>query len=183
MENPGEELVGSYLKFVLECDFVDYNPSTRDSQGEMDVIGINTAKKIVYICEVVTHLETGLQYVKDRRPDNVSRITNKFQRGIEYGSKYLKEFERHYMLWSPIVKSPKGDTLHNQRRDIDEISANIKQKFGIELDVFTNEKYLKAIESLRNVALSRTDELKTPIMRFLQIEEKLKAHVAKLNAG
>ncbi|MGI0049566.1 MAG: hypothetical protein ACREAW_08490, partial [Nitrososphaera sp.] len=145
MENPGEELVGSYLKFVKGCDFVDYNPSTRDSQGEMDVIGINTAKKTIYICEVVTHLETGVQYVKDGKPDNVNRITEKFRRGIEYGSKYLKEFERHYMLWSPIVKTPKGNTVHNQRRDVEYVRTNIKKSFGIDLKVFINEDYQKAI--------------------------------------
>ena len=67
----GEELVGSYLREVLECDFVEFNLRARFVQGEIDVIGINTAKKTVYICEVATHLETGLQYVKDNRPDNV----------------------------------------------------------------------------------------------------------------
>lgn len=73
MENPGEEVVGSYLRRVLDCDFVDHNPSTKFTQGEIDVIGINSSKKIVYICEVVTHLETGVLYVgKDNRPDNVS---------------------------------------------------------------------------------------------------------------
>jgi len=54
VENPGEELVGSYLRAVLECDFVEYNLSTRFTQGEIDVIGISSVKRIVYLCEVAT---------------------------------------------------------------------------------------------------------------------------------
>lgn len=33
--------------------------------------------------------------------------------------------------------------------------------------------------ALRKAALEKTEEIKSPIMRFLQIEEKLKAHLAK----
>jgi hypothetical protein len=76
MENPGEEIVGSYLREVLECDFVEFNLRTRFTQGETDVVGINTAKKTAYICEVATHLETGLQYVKERHPDNIERFVS-----------------------------------------------------------------------------------------------------------
>jgi hypothetical protein len=45
---------------------------TPDVQGEIDVIGISLANRTVYACEVAVHLVTGLQYVKDSRPDNVS---------------------------------------------------------------------------------------------------------------
>ena len=45
MENPGEELVGSYLREVCKCDFVEYNLPARFTQGEIDVVGINTEKK------------------------------------------------------------------------------------------------------------------------------------------
>jgi hypothetical protein len=73
MQNPGEEIVGEYLKAILNCDFVEYNLHTPDIQGEIDVVGINAENKIVYICEVATHLITGLQYVKNKRPDNIAR--------------------------------------------------------------------------------------------------------------
>lgn len=89
MENPGEELVGSYLRAVLECDFVEYNLSTRFTQGEIDVIGISSVKKIVYLCEVATHLETGLQYVRERRPDNIKRFVKKFEKDIRYATTYF----------------------------------------------------------------------------------------------
>ncbi len=80
MQNPGEEIVGEYLKYFLGCDFVEYNLYTPDVQGEIDVVGINPKNKVVYICEVATHLVTGLQYVKERQPDNVERFTKKFRK-------------------------------------------------------------------------------------------------------
>ena len=36
MENPGETLVGDYLRYVKGCDFVDYNVYTKHVQGEID---------------------------------------------------------------------------------------------------------------------------------------------------
>ncbi len=105
MQNPGEEIVGEYLKYFLGCDFVEYNLYTPDVQGEIDVVGLNPKNKIVYICEVATHLVTGLQYVKERQPDNVDRFTKKFRKNIEYANKYFDGYEKHFMLWSPIVKN------------------------------------------------------------------------------
>ena len=40
---------------------------------------------------------------------------------------------------------------------------------------------MNCILSLRKIALDRKDEMKSPIMRFLQIEEKLKSHISRLN--
>jgi Holliday junction resolvase-like predicted endonuclease len=180
MENPGEELVGSYLREVLECDFIEFNLRTRFVQGEIDVIGINTAKKTVYICEVATHLETGLLYVKESRPDNVERFVKKFEKEIEYTRKYLPEFEKVFMLWSPIVRTAKEGSQYNQMNDIDQIKNIAKERLQIDLKVIINEEYMKRIQALREIALVRKDEMKSPIMRFLQIEEKLRSHVSRL---
>jgi Holliday junction resolvase-like predicted endonuclease len=179
VENPGEELVGSYLRAVLECDFVEYNLSTRFTQGEIDIIGISSVKKIVYLCEVATHLETGLQYVRERRPDNIIRFVKKFEKDIRYATTYFSEFKKEFMLWSPIVKSSKEDSIYNQVVDIEQIKKIVKEKYDVELIVILNEEYMKCIKRLREAAMKRTDEIKTPIMRFLQIEEKLNAHLER----
>jgi hypothetical protein len=34
-------------------------------------------KRKVYICEVAIHLSTGLRYVKNKRPNNVGKLTEK----------------------------------------------------------------------------------------------------------
>ena len=180
MQNPGEELVGSYLREVLQCDFVEFNLRTKFAQGEIDVVGINSDKKIAYICEVTTHLELGLQYVKDNRPDNVGRLVKKFKKDIEYARKFLPNFECKFMFWSPIVKPGSAKAKYDQSKDVEEIKNSLKEDYNVDLQVIINSEYLKCIKKLRAVALQRTDEIKSPIMRFLQIEEKLVKHVKKL---
>ena len=45
MPNPGEELVGEYLKNIKHCEFVEYNLHTPEVQGEIDVVGIDVEAK------------------------------------------------------------------------------------------------------------------------------------------
>lgn len=82
--NIGKELVASYLEHLKGCDFIQKNLYTPDTQGEIDVVGINLKKKKVYVCEVAIHLVTGLRYTKERQPNNVKKLTEKFSRDIEY---------------------------------------------------------------------------------------------------
>ena len=182
MENPGEHLVGQYLKTVKNCDFVEYNLQTKFVQGEIDVVGIDSTQKQIYICEVATHLETGLQYVKNKRPNNVERFKSKFAKNIEYAKRNFREYKCHYMLWSPIIKIPKKeDSKNNQEQDLQEIKEFLHENFDIELELIYNQKYLNCINELREIAKKTTQEMSSPIMRFLQIEEKLKIHCKKTN--
>lgn len=112
--NVGEQLVSSYLRYIRKCDFIQTNLYTVDVQGEIDVVGINLAERKVYVCEVAIHLTTGLQYVANKRPNNIKKLVEKFTRDIAYARKYLGEYEHHFMLWSPIVKDSKGDPQYNQ---------------------------------------------------------------------
>lgn len=176
-ENPGEHLVGQYLKEVRDCDFVEYNLQTRYVQGEIDVVGINSREKLVYICEVATHLQgLGLQYTKDNHPDNVARLTDKFDKDIEYANINFPDFKKEFMLWTPIARKSKEGFSTNPFRDLQEIKDYVKATHSIELKIVANEGYLNAIKELRKVAESRTDQMNSPIMRFLQIEEKLKKY-------
>jgi hypothetical protein len=50
----------------------------------------------------------------------------------------------------------------------------LKNQKGIDLKVVYNKSFLDCIEELRKIALDTTQEIKSPIMRFLQIEEKIK---------
>lgn len=181
MQNPGEEVVGEYLKYFLGCDFVEYNLYTPDVQGEIDVVGLNPKSKIVYICEVATHLVTGLQYVKDRQPDNVERFIKKFRKNIQYANKYFDGYEKHFMLWSPIVKNQGAGAKNNQMRDVEDIKNNLRTEFGVELEPIINQKYLKCLSQLREYAANETKELKSPMLRLMQIEEKLAKHVSRIN--
>lgn len=180
MENPGETLVGDYLRFVLGCEFVDYNVCTKAVQGEIDVIGINNLKRQVYICEVITHLTTGMQYVKDKRPDTGARLIRKFVKNIEYAETDFENYQRFYMLWSPVVKPSNGHDQYNQFLHLKTAIDTIQSKTGVLIKAVINHDYLKAIAELREAAKSETRELKSPIMRFLQIEHYATQNLKRL---
>lgn len=180
MENIGESLVGDYLKVILGCDFVEFNLYTPDVQGEIDVVGINAKAKQIYICEVATHLVTGLMYVnpREKTPDNVDRFVKKFTKNIEYANKYFTDYDKKFMLWSPIVKNQVGAKF-NQTDDIAKIKNEIATRFGVELQVVCNQDYMDCINKLRDYARTETKELKSPVLRLFQIEEKLTKHLKK----
>jgi len=170
MENLGERLVGDYLRYIKQCDFVDFNVYTKAVQGEIDVIGVNLTAKAAYVCEVVTHLTTGLQYVKNARPDTAERLTKKFLKDIEYGKAAFKGYAVTYMLWSPVVRHSKGKPEYDQFGHLRQMRADIKNKTGIDIEFFINHRYISALNQLRTFARSETKELKSPVMRLLQIE-------------
>ena len=175
MEDPGEHLVGQYLKYIYCCDFVEYDLKTNSNQGEIDVTGINSSQRKVYICEVATHLRgSGLLYVKDKRPDNVRRLIAKFREDIEYGRTNFKDFERIYMLWIPIAKDTGAMAKLNPFKDLREIKEKIKGEFAIDLIIVANKDYMKAVNQLRGIAEKTSYAMKSPIMRYMQIEETLR---------
>jgi hypothetical protein len=177
MKNVGEEIAGVYLQAIKGCDFVQYNLYTPDTQGEIDVVAINRKERVVYICEVAVHLVTGLQYVKDRRPDNVRRFIAKFEKDIDYGEEYFPDHERVYMLWSPIVRNQRPDSKYNQVNDVEEIVTHFRETRGVEILPIINERYFEVLRELRAYAGSKTEALQSPILRLMQIEERLGRHL------
>lgn len=179
MQNIGEQLVGDYLKAVKGCDFIEYNLYTPDIQGEIDVVGIDIRSKKIYICEVALHLITGLQYVKDGQPDNVNRFYKKFSKNIEFAEKHFGDFEKHFMLWSPIVKNSRETAKNNQLKDVMQIKKLIANKYGHTIELIINHEFLSCINALKTYARKETKELKSPVLRLLQIEEKLEGHLKR----
>lgn len=179
MQNIGEEVVGEYLKLVLGCDFVEYNLYTPDVQGEIDVVGINTKEKKLFICEVATHLITGLQYVKNQQPDNIDRFCKKFRKNIEYANNYFPDYNKRFMLWSPIVKNQGIKAKHNQLNDIKIIQTTLNNEYGVKIEAVINLEYRNCLLELRKYARKETKELKSPVLRLMQIEEKLSKHLKR----
>jgi Holliday junction resolvase-like predicted endonuclease len=179
MENLGERLVGDYLRHVKGCDFVDFNVYTKTAQGEIDVIGVNLAEKKAFVCEVATHLTTGLQYTRNARPDTARRLIAKFLKDIEYGSSAFAGYTVVYMLWSPVVRRSGGKQEYNQFAHLDQIRNEVKKRAKVDLVFIVNEDYVSAVEELRRVARRETKELKSPVMRFLQIDEWSRKNVKR----
>jgi len=180
MQNIGEEIAGAYLKACLGCDFLEFNLQTPDIQGEIDVVGIKVKERVLYVCEVATHVD-GLMYV-DRRtnqPDNVDRLVRKFTKDIAYARKHFTDYQHVFMLWSPVVRQSSPTAKHNQMADLADITSRIATQSGIEIRLIVNEKYQECLDALREYAATETKHLKSPVLRLMQIEEKLKKHLSK----
>jgi len=179
--NLGEEIVAAYLQYIKGCEFIQQNLYTPDVQGEIDVVGIDLETKTIYVCEVAVHLITGLQYVKNSQPNNINKLTEKFSRDIVYTNKYFPDYSKHFMLWSPIVKLPGDNAKFSQMTDIDMITETIRSKYDVILECIINQNFADCLTQLREYACKETKELKSPVLRFMQIEEYLERHLSKIS--
>lgn len=177
--NIGEELVAAYLQHIKGCEFTQQNLYTPGVQGEIDVVGIDLSRRSLYVCEVAIHLVTGLYYVKEGKPNNVGKLTDKFSRDIEYAQKYFPDYQQHFMLWCPVIRHSKEDAILNQERDLRQTGESIQAKYGVSIEFVVNEDFQRRIDELRHYARNQTEELKNPVLRLLQIEEALQKHLAK----
>jgi hypothetical protein len=175
--NIGEEICGEWLRHVKHCEFIQYNLKTSDVQGEVDVIGLNMKTRTVYACEVAIHLITGLQYNKGGQPENVKRLTTKFQKDVSYLRKAFPDYTRIFMLWSPVVRNQKSGSKHNQLNDTQNIADALKSEYKVEIELIVNKKFQEVLAELREVARKTKEEMDSSVMRYLQVEEHLKRHL------
>ncbi len=176
--NIGEEIVAAYLQYIKGCEFIQQNLYTTGVQGEIDVVGIDLESKTLYVCEVAIHLITGLQYVKNSQPNNVNKLTEKFSKDIEYANEFFPDYSKYFMLWSPIVKTSRAGAKFNQMADMEILKENINLHYGVHLELIINEAFAACLSELRNFARIETKELKSPVMRYMQVEERLDNYLA-----
>lgn len=87
------------------------------------------------------------------------------------------------MLWTPVIKIPKNNNpKNNQYRELQEIQSKFKKEKGVEIELIYNQDYLKVLNTLRAHAKNTTSAMSSSVMRFLQIEEKLKVHIKKIES-
>ncbi|PCI25758.1 hypothetical protein COB57_00935 [Candidatus Peregrinibacteria bacterium] len=178
MPNIGEEICGEYLKNIEGCDFITYNITNPDIQGEIDVIGIKLLKKEIYVCESAVHTG-GLQYVSHNRPDDYARFLSKFNKDIQYAKKYFNDYVIKLMLWSPVVKvTPKAK--YNTYEELQRLKKEIQLKHNLELQLIINEAYSQALLDLKNYVKTQTAMMTSPVMRVFQIEQSLEKHLNNL---
>ena len=119
-------------------------------------------EKRAYICEVATHT-SGLGY------KNIKEVLEgKFERAIRYAGEYLKEFNHTYMFWSPMVRSGV------QTEAVKDVRDGLKERFGVALELVTNQDYLKKLRQVREEATGQTASSPHSVFRLYQIEEHAK---------
>ena len=157
----GELVVGSYLKEVLRCDFVDYNVkppvSGRAGQFEFDVLGLHFGDGTAFLCEVATHLD-GLNYGGNE--DTLDKLVQKHRRQRDYASTHLRNFPQHrFMFWSPYV--PVGFLTEGLAR-------------VTRLELMINADYGQALDALLERAAATTRGTGNAFFRALQIMEHVR---------
>jgi len=178
--NVGEQICGDWLQHVKGCEFIQFNLPYPDEQGELDVLALNMTERTVFACEVAVHLTTGLQYVSRGKADNVARLVGKFRKSVAYVQKTFEGYDHVFMLWSPVVRDQKLGSKHNQLRDVKEIIAEMEKSCQVAIQPVINADFQRALDELRAYARHETKALESPVLRYLQIEEALSAHLVRL---
>jgi hypothetical protein len=155
----GEYVVGAYLQHFKNCDFVEYNIRPRggglEGLNEFDVVGIDLENKIMYLCEVATHLR-GLNMGSSK---GELRLMRKFPRQQKFSDGYKDQFTVNCMFWSPRVRPGMIEKLGTPK--------------GVELII--NEKYARCVDDLIKKAKKEANETGNPFFRALQIIGHLKS--------
>ena len=172
----GEQIVGTWLKEIKGCEFVEYGVKTT-GQGEIDVVGLCLKEKHAYLCEVATHVQ-GLWYA-DSTGDTVKKLLDKFRRAADWAESHLNKVQCTYMLWTPALTRPKSKSKLDSFGAVEQVKAELKQK-DRDFEVVTNEGYQEALESLRERASKITSNPSSPVLRLMQIEESNKRMTSRL---
>jgi len=97
MAEMGEYVVGTYLKLIKGCQHVLYNVRA-GKQGEIDVVGLDLRRRIVYICEVKTHIKGLLVSKKGLGDVTAETIQKQLKSAIIYGKQWSRVLTPKYMF-------------------------------------------------------------------------------------
>jgi hypothetical protein len=78
------------------------------------------------------------------------------------------------------VRRSRQGVQYDQFEHLRQIEDEVRARTGVSLMLVINEAYARAIDELRTFARKETKELKSPIMRFLQIEEWCRKNVDRI---
>ncbi|MFB6132873.1 MAG: hypothetical protein ABEJ44_05660 [Halanaeroarchaeum sp.] len=186
---PGELLVGSYLRLIEGCELVTYNQRSprQGDQLEIDVIGVETTsagEQVVYTCEVVTHLD-GLHYSGTPTTDRwtefgntdyqhtLERLWRIFNSDRNYVTDLFDSADSYvYQFWSPVLPGDPDEAylLGGLHRLADEF----ERETDAELELVINREYADRMEELRNFASKTQKDYGELGFRILQILEHLR---------
>jgi hypothetical protein len=154
----GESLVGSYLRYIEDCDFVHYE-TYDEGQGELDVLGMRLSDKRVWLCEVAIHLG-GLEYGKGYAGSR-DKVKQKIDRAEVLAERLFSDQQATYEFWS--LRVPKGLATM-----LEELEAEYKGR-GLDVAFIINERFTQRIDQLRERAAKDMKSTAEPAYRLLQV--------------
>lgn len=158
----GEFIVGAYLKYVEECDLVNYRvrPAGGGLKGldELDVLGLKFSTSEIFLCEVKTQITGGLS--GKGAIEFVADVKKKLEKQKDYAQNNFTVFQnRIYMFWSPVI--PVGKAT--------EALSEIKG-----MDIIINSEYKKRVDTIKEKARDYAGPTDNDFFRALQILEHLR---------
>lgn len=170
-EDIGESLVGAYLRYVEECEFVLFNTFLPGIQGEIDVIGIRLGSpRDVYFAEVTTHIE-GMTY--GGNASTVTKVKSKLERAEAFARERFPGDRHHFAVWSPRV--PEGAMTTAFAGLVSEFEQR-----GERLGFVINKEYGDCVQRLVDVARSNSRATSDPSFRLLQVLTRVKTAEGRL---
>lgn len=171
-EDIGESLVGAYLRYVENCEFVLFNTFLPGEQGEIDVIGIRlgTPQRDIYFAEVTTHIQ-GMTYGGNK--STVEKVRSKLERAQKFAQDRFPGDRHHYEVWSPRV--PVGAMT----AEFGAMSKTFEAR-GARLTFVMNEQYGNRVQALIDVAKQNSKATSDPAFRLLQVLARVKSREGAL---
>jgi hypothetical protein len=165
-EDIGENLVGSYLRYVEGCQFVIFNTHYPGVQGEIDVVGmkLDGERRETWFCEVVTHIQ-GMLY--GTYEQTLAKLRDKLLRASNFARDMFPNDAHRYEIWSPVV--PKGRFT----KAFDEMERKYTSD-QLDLRFVINEEYTTRVQRLIEYARKHPSATSEPAYRLLQILTRLK---------
>lgn len=160
----GESLIGSYLRYIENCDFVHYQ-TYGEGQGELDVIGMRLSDRRVWLCEVAIHL-AGLEYGKGYAGSR-DKVKQKLDRAETFAERLFSDQQATYEFWSPRV--PKGLAAMLEKLENEYVTR------GLDVTFVINKKFTQRLEALRTKAGADMKATAEPAYRLLQILTHLRS--------
>ena len=77
------------------------------------------------------------------------------------------------MLWAPVIQGGK------QLSEVEEVEATFRERHRKKLRVIANRTYLKKLIDLRKTAQNLPGSTPHAVLRYLQIEARLREHVGR----
>lgn len=168
-----ELLVSAYLEHVKACDVVDVHETLGETRKSVDVLGVNTRQWRVYACLVENHVWHAEGSVGSASASAIARSVAQCRQMIAHVDRQYEGFEAEFMFWMPAITD---GSLNIEKRPSDllnEIVTLVQLECGVTLKTIANEQYLFRMKQLRHAIGSSQKIFKDPVLRFIQMEERL----------
>ncbi len=157
----GESLVGAYMRHVEQCTIVLYNSFFADQQGEVDVVAVKPGEpRVVYLCEVTTH-------IGGMARNTVERVPAKLERLCEFAELTFPDEEHHFQWWSPYEREGAATEA------FDRLRGDWEAK-GRSLEFINNDEYTRRVSQLVEHARNNSSTTNEPAYRMLQMLTRLR---------